>query len=236
MSLELPPGSEEAVAGLIVAVILLIVKWSIRLIRYMCTIAPMEVLGGGVLVIINIDGVAHLAIVKPDWKREWEEFGGRAELGESGSDAAIRELSEEGGEWLESIGCSEYTDIGCWTVRMKINGSKEYRSTTAAMLLSTSLTRAQALACSTRKYQDRGYKVRREVSVDFIPVEDLNYRHGYHYVGFGHDGIKLSARLRRMLKDRRIITSLAEAASMHCDSSGDMDGILILAAPNRQQS
>jgi hypothetical protein len=222
--------STSTATGLIVGVIVLLVKYLLKLIVYLYMMRTQPMLGGGVLVLLRTNASTYLVVCKPDWKREWEEFGGRADEGETGEDAREREFTEEAGEWLRSAGLLTYHNVGEWTMGMKVNAGRTYRSSISCVMMSQIVEEESLRAWSSRKYQDRGYLAVREISIDFLPVQDISHKHGIVYQGKSHE-IKLSARLRRVLKDRRVRESIDRAANATWMDSSSDEGIIVSVGP-----
>lgn len=210
----------------------MIIKLAIRGARYLYMMhSKKRVYGGGVIAFIRTDKQMYLCVCRPSWKREWEEFGGKAELGETPAEARQREFGEEAGCWLDRAGIDEYRVLGEWTLSMDINTGCRYESSQCCIMLSGIHGEADLLEWALDTYQDRGYDMPREISVDFIPLRDVTHKRGTVFRGKAHE-IKLSARLRRVLKDRRVRNIVDGVANADIESSSQEDGIIMPCRSN----
>ena len=116
----------------------------------------MQKIGGGstFTVITGTDGKSYIPLIRPSWKREFEEFGGKIEDGETGLQCALRELQEESSDIFESMGLTEWSHRSTTELMMRSTSTKGYLWTVVVLRGKVTVPRDLLLVSSLMKYTD----------------------------------------------------------------------------------
>ena len=198
--------AETAVLSMIITIIILLVKvcWKIgvRVVKYLKTETTGMKIGGSVIAVMRETTSLYMVVIKPKWKRAWEEFGGRANNDESPDACAMREWKEEGGEWMEQADLRNYFWKGTTVLTMRGDIGSTYRYSVHVIEFARTVNASDLLEWSQATYQDRGYDHPCEIELDFISIDHLTSRS--ENISFSHGSIKLSGRLKRTLRDKNV--------------------------------
>lgn len=152
-----------------------------------------------------------LAVVKTGTKREFEDFGGKAEQGETPKQACVREFNEEAGEWVAKV-CGSYYIIGSCTYTTPVNG-KTWKSYVQVILLETILTREEAQMTETAEWKDKAFKNMRS-AIRLIAITDLSTNFDVPHASYTGKTVTLASRLRRAIRRKDIREWISEAAKI----------------------
>lgn len=190
----------------------------------------MSKVGGGSVftVVFGKNGRKYVVLIRPSWKREFEEFGGKIDDGETGLTCAYREFEEEGSDIFEAIGSSSFQQVQATELMMRTTGTKGYLWTVAVLLYSDTIPEGKINSLSMMKFKDMKHEHKGNVvELRFVEVSNL-YGKGKERLTSIGDWIPVSGRTRRLLSDVRIKTSLQNAKNCIDYHSSDSEAIFMM--------
>lgn len=185
----------------------------------------MSRIGGGstILVIENVNGQKAIAMIRPKWKKEFEDFGGKVEDGETGLQCAEREFEEEASDLLNLSGIDYYKELKVQELMMRSTGTKGYLWTVRVLFCRS---RMDLRVVEGMRIKDFGNLEKGECTeVCFIESGKL-YRKGRERETITGQYMPISGRTRRILADGRIRKCIGDAISNMSCSESDSSAIL----------
>jgi hypothetical protein len=188
--------------------------------------------GGSVIMLVRgDDGRTYLPLIKAPWKREFEEFGGKVDMCETGEECAWREFAEEGSDLVTNLGIDKVYYLDKVKLEMKIGISKDKFWTVVVVLVEKILPTVHLSVASELKFLDTKYLNKGSVvSCKFFSVDDI-YGPGRKRRDFNDEWFCLSGRTRRILSDRRIRSMIENCAKNHYSYPVDESNAIILDRP-----